>query len=140
MAENTKTVRMAARISGTRDGENWPNPGETIELPEGEANTLLISGAAVLPEDVATATLAGGIETATTPGIQSARGNAPLRQTATQAKADADAQALARAQAADTAGDLAREQLEAQAKESADAAAKEAKATEAAAKKAAAKS
>ncbi len=129
----TKSVRMVARISGTRNGEDWPAPGAVIELPEDEANALLISGAAVDPEAAETATLSGAVETPTT------RGNQPLRQTAAQAKADADAQALAREQADAAQADDAREQLEKQAKESADAAAAEKKAADAAAKKAAAK-
>lgn len=131
MAEKNKTVKLVARISGTRDGEDWPAPGATVALPEAEADQLIVNGMAVLP-GVETATAAGGVETATT-------GNAPLRQSAAQAKADADAQAAARAQADADAQALAAKQLEDQAKETADAAAAEQKAADAAAKKAAAK-
>ena len=130
MAEKNKTVRMVGRISGTRDGKDWPAPGETVTLPEAEATALLINGMAVDPGTVETATgLTGNVETAT------ARGNQPLRPSAAQAKADADAQAAAKAQAEADAQALAAERLEAQAKETAAKAQAEAKAKEAAAKK-----
>jgi len=44
MAE--KKVRLVVKISGARDGKDWPNPGETISLPEDEANQLLRNGQA----------------------------------------------------------------------------------------------
>jgi membrane protein involved in colicin uptake len=112
MAAKSKTVRLVARISGTRDGEDWPAPGETIALPEAEANQLLLNGMAVTP-DVETATANGAVETATT------RGNQPLRQTAAQAKADADAQAAAKAKADADAQAAAAKLLEEQAKQTA---------------------
>ena len=34
------TVTMCRRISGKRNGRDWPNPGETIEVSEDEARTL----------------------------------------------------------------------------------------------------
>lgn len=40
-------VIMQARISGTRDGEDWPAPGESIDLPDDEAVQLLATGQAV---------------------------------------------------------------------------------------------
>lgn len=33
-------VRMIARLSGTRDGADWPLPGETIDVPDAEADDL----------------------------------------------------------------------------------------------------
>jgi superfamily II DNA or RNA helicase len=35
------TVKMLAKISGTRNGLDWPDPGETIELPDAEAEQLV---------------------------------------------------------------------------------------------------
>lgn len=110
MAEKKITVRLVGKISGTRDGKEWPAPGETIALPEDEANALLASGIAVKP-DTETATAAGTVETATT------RGNQPLRVTAAEAKAAADAQALAKAQADADAQAAAAKLLEEQAKQ-----------------------
>lgn len=107
-AKSNKTVKLVARISGTRDGKDWPAPGQTIALPEAEANQLLLNGMAVDPV-VETATLTGQVETATT------RGNQPLRQSAAQAKADADAQAAAKAQAEADAQEAAAKLLEEQA-------------------------
>lgn len=108
MAEKKKTVRLVGRISGTRDGKDWPAPGETIALPEEEANQLLLSGLAVNPDvETATATTAG-VETAT-------RGNQPLRQTAATAKAEADAIAAAKAKAEADAQEAAAKLLEEQA-------------------------
>ncbi|MEJ1195074.1 hypothetical protein [Pseudarthrobacter sp. CCNWLW207] len=122
MAEKKKTVRLVGRISGTRDGEDWPAPGETIALPESEANQLLRSGIAVDPDvETATATTAG-VETATT------RGNQPLRQTAASAKAEADAQAAAKAKAEADAQAADAKLLEEQAKKTAADADAEAKA------------
>ncbi|WP_146070818.1 hypothetical protein [Arthrobacter sp. B1805] len=111
MAEKKKEVRMIGRISGTRDGKDWPAPGEKITLPETEALQLIASGLAADPtvEEKALAAKAG-VETATTSG------NRPLvTETAADAKARADA--LAAEQAA---SDLAA--AEAAAKLTADAA------------------
>ncbi|BCW79002.1 hypothetical protein [Arthrobacter sp. NicSoilC5] len=110
MAEKKTTVLMVGKISGTRDGKDWPAAGETITLPEDEANTLLASGIAVKP-DTETATVTGAVETATT------RGNQPLRVTAAQAKAAADDQAAAKAKADADAQAAAAKLLEEQAKQ-----------------------
>ena len=49
--QKTMRVRMATRIFGDRvlDGVAvpWPEPGEEIELPEAEARSMLLGGAAV---------------------------------------------------------------------------------------------
>lgn len=37
----TTRVTMLARISGTRNGADWPPPGESIELPAIEAADLI---------------------------------------------------------------------------------------------------
>lgn len=39
-------VRMIGQVSGTRNGEDWPAPGDTIDLPEDEARSLIVSGMA----------------------------------------------------------------------------------------------
>lgn len=44
-------VRMKHQMSGTRQGVDWPAPGEEIALPEDEAVTLLNSGMAEPVED-----------------------------------------------------------------------------------------
>ena len=41
-----KKVRMIVKIAGTRDGKDWPAPGQTISVPEDEANTLIRNGQA----------------------------------------------------------------------------------------------
>lgn len=33
-------VKMLARLSGTRDGVAWPDLGEELDVPDGEAATL----------------------------------------------------------------------------------------------------
>lgn len=43
-------VQMIAQMSGTRDGQDWPKPGEVIDLPGEEAAALLASKLARLPE------------------------------------------------------------------------------------------
>ncbi|MCO5986568.1 hypothetical protein NE235_10685 [Actinoallomurus spadix] len=44
-------VKMRHQISGTRDGQDWPAPGEEIDLPEDEAVSVLNSGMAEAIED-----------------------------------------------------------------------------------------
>lgn len=43
-------VTMKARIAGTRNGEDWPAPGEQIDLPRDEAELLVANGLAVADE------------------------------------------------------------------------------------------
>lgn len=40
-------VRMTSQISGTRDGQPWPAPGQEIDLPDSEAQALISGGTAV---------------------------------------------------------------------------------------------
>ena len=44
-------VKMVARISGTRDGEDWPAPGEILECGDAEGAELLMNQLAVHPDD-----------------------------------------------------------------------------------------
>lgn len=37
-------VRMKVNITGARDGEPWPKPGETIDVPEYEGRDLIGAG------------------------------------------------------------------------------------------------
>lgn len=39
-------VRMKHQISGTRDGLDWPAPGEEIDLPDDDAAAVLNTGMA----------------------------------------------------------------------------------------------
>lgn len=39
-------VRMKVTLSGTRDGESWPERGGTVDLPEGEALHMVAGGLA----------------------------------------------------------------------------------------------
>ncbi|MFE7927790.1 hypothetical protein ACFU6S_03495 [Streptomyces sp. NPDC057456] len=39
-------VRMKVTISGTRDGQPWPERGGEVDLPEGEAKQLVAAGLA----------------------------------------------------------------------------------------------
>jgi hypothetical protein len=43
-------VTMKAGIAGTRNGEDWPAPGGSIDLPQDEAELLVANGLAVLDE------------------------------------------------------------------------------------------
>lgn len=40
-------ITMKATISGTRDGVDWPKPGESLDVPDAEAVDLLSAGLAV---------------------------------------------------------------------------------------------
>lgn len=64
-------VTMQHQISGTRNGQDWPPPGETIDLPDDEAAILIATGAACAtetdsPAPVESAAVAEDTETATT--------------------------------------------------------------------------
>lgn len=61
-AEGSMTVRMKQQMSGTRDGKDWPAPGEKIDLPADEAVSLLAGGVAEQVEDDGS-----DVETATAP-------------------------------------------------------------------------
>ncbi len=40
-------VRMAVKVSGTRDGADWPDIGDTIDVSDEEAEFLTMTGLAV---------------------------------------------------------------------------------------------
>jgi len=67
------TVKMTARVSGARNGVDWPAPGETLDVPQAEADDLVRIGLAVLVDaprksaQVETAALEQPVETATAP-------------------------------------------------------------------------
>ena len=56
-------VTIVAQISGTRNGQPWPKPGESVDLPDPEAAQLCAIGAAT--EAGPPARAAGEPETAT---------------------------------------------------------------------------
>lgn len=43
-------VIMRARLTGTRNGVEWPAPGEPVDLPQDEAELLVANGLAVADE------------------------------------------------------------------------------------------
>lgn len=45
-------VQMTKQMSGTRDGADWPAPGETLEVSDDEGRQLVRSGMAEVPGDV----------------------------------------------------------------------------------------
>ncbi len=45
-----KVIRMRAQISGTRDGVQWPKPGDTIKVSDEEAALLIKFGQAEDPD------------------------------------------------------------------------------------------
>ena len=44
-------VMMRYQLSGSRNGVDWPAPGEILDVPKEEAESLLASGVAVDPKD-----------------------------------------------------------------------------------------
>ncbi|WP_371624050.1 hypothetical protein OG245_15165 [Streptomyces sp. NBC_01116] len=44
-------VRMKVTVSGTRNGEPWPEKGGTVNLPDDEAKQLIAAGLAGEPDD-----------------------------------------------------------------------------------------
>ncbi|MEE2568600.1 hypothetical protein V1638_04210 [Pseudarthrobacter sp. J64] len=68
----TVQVRMRIKVSGTRNGQDWPNPGDILDVPEGEAMSLIANGYAIFPDEEETATAdTSTVETATTSGRRS---------------------------------------------------------------------
>lgn len=49
----TMRIILKHQISGTRNGEDWPAAGSTVDLPDDEAAGLLATNSAVLPDDEA---------------------------------------------------------------------------------------
>ncbi len=39
-------VTMIRKVSGSRDGVEWPDPGEPIDVPDDEAASLIANGLA----------------------------------------------------------------------------------------------
>lgn len=46
-------VTMLRKVSGTRDGVDWPDPGEWIDVPDEEAASLIMLGLAEAASEVA---------------------------------------------------------------------------------------
>lgn len=44
-------VTMIRKVSGTRDGVDWPDPGESIDVPDEEAASLIMLGLAKEPDE-----------------------------------------------------------------------------------------
>lgn len=117
MTEQT-TVRMAIKISGTRDGADWPNPGQTLDVSPAEAADLIAGGyARPAASDETAVADTSGIETATPQGKPSIKAQAAA-EAAAKAAAEAEAKEAAENAAAETAA------KEAEAKAAADAEAK----------------
>ena len=56
-------VKMIASITGTRDGQDWPAAGETVDLPDAEARDLVAGGlAAELDKQAALAVETAAVE------------------------------------------------------------------------------
>ncbi|MFG3180058.1 hypothetical protein ACGFZC_34070 [[Kitasatospora] papulosa] len=64
-------VRMKVTVSGTRDGEPWPEKGKTVDLPDAEARQLLAGGLAEEP-DAEAADASPQVEEATAPPAETA--------------------------------------------------------------------
>jgi hypothetical protein len=97
----TRTIRLRIKISGTRDGEDWPNPGQNLEVSEAEAADLIAAGYATEAAEVETAVAdTAGVETATPQGkasikSQAAKAEAEAKEAEAKAAADAEAKEAA---------------------------------------------
>lgn len=49
-------VTMLRKVSGTRDGVDWPDPGGSIDVPDEEAASLIMLGLAEAASEVGEAT------------------------------------------------------------------------------------
>ncbi|MFB7866994.1 hypothetical protein [Streptomyces sp. NPDC056069] len=71
-------VRMKVKISGTRDGAEWPDKGDTLDVPDDEAEQLIRYGAA---EELAVEVdKDADVETATAPATAEKRGRGRPRK------------------------------------------------------------
>jgi hypothetical protein len=88
-------VRLTSQISGTRQGQAWPEPGTEIDLPDDEARDLLTAGTAVeVDHDAGTVMVPpAGVHTPGTPATDEARNE--LVKAPGDALADPDATAKA---------------------------------------------
>ena len=68
---------MRARITGTRNGVEWPAPGEPVDLPQDEAELLVANGLAVADES----------KPAKTAAVETAAVEAPETATTTKPRA-----------------------------------------------------
>jgi hypothetical protein len=68
-------VRLTSQISGTRNGQEWPEPGTEIDLPDDEARNLLTAGTAVeVGHDAGSVMVPpAGVHTPATPATDEAR-------------------------------------------------------------------
>lgn len=60
-------VTMIRKVSGTRDGVDWPEPGENIDVPDEEAASLIGNGLAKEAEPAEPATRKGTRQAVTEP-------------------------------------------------------------------------
>lgn len=59
-------VNMRVKVSGTRNGEEWPAAGGWIDVPDEEAHALIGAGVAVEQEPETATAPEGDVEQATT--------------------------------------------------------------------------
>jgi len=77
-------VTMKARITGTRNGVDWPAPGETVDLPQDEAEQLVANGLAVV--DGASSARTASVETAAVEAPETAAAPKPRSRKAAAPK------------------------------------------------------
>jgi len=78
-------VIMRARITGTRNGVEWPAPGEPVDLPQDEAELLVANGLAVADESKPAKKVA--VETAAVEAPETAATTKPRARKAAAPKA-----------------------------------------------------
>jgi hypothetical protein len=72
---------MKIAISGTRNGQDWPPAGGTIDLPDNEATQLITAGIAADPSaDEQEVAVGESPETATAPDTAEKRGRGRPRK------------------------------------------------------------
>lgn len=73
-------VRVVVQMSGTRDGEDWPQPGGVVDLPKVEAERYIRGGLVARVDDAPVeAAVAREPETATVSTAPRKRRTAPAR-------------------------------------------------------------
>ena len=75
-------IKMRVSITGTRDGQEWPAAGETIDLPVDEATALVDAGLA----EAASTAASTKVETAAVEAPETAAAPKPRARKAPAAK------------------------------------------------------
>jgi hypothetical protein len=77
-------IRMLVHMSGTRNGQEWPPAGVSMDLPDGEAGDYIAAGIAEPADNGAETAVAQAAESAEVPAAEVAKTPAPEKRAASK--------------------------------------------------------